>query len=80
MGFDTTMRRGSRGRPLSLRDRLRNRRIAWRRAPDERPFAVFKRMFDASHVLVTTAPRFYAKMVFACLCFDLCQRGTFGGV
>lgn len=77
-GYDATMRRGVRGRPLGIRDRLRNRRIARRRAPGERPFAVLKRVFNAGHVLVTTVPRVHVKMVFACLCFNLLQMETLG--
>ncbi len=77
-GYDATMRRGVRGRPLGIRDRLRNGRIARRRAPGERPFAVLKRVFDAGHVLVTTLPRVHVKMVFACLCFNLLQMETLG--
>ena len=75
-GFDATMRRGVRGRPLGIRDRLRNRRINRRRAPVERPFAVIKRVFGAGHVLVTTVARVHVKMVFACLCFNLIQLST----
>jgi IS5 family transposase len=75
-GFDATMRRGVRGHPLGIRDRLRNRRINRKRAPGERPFAVIKRVFHAGHVLVTTVPRVRVKMVFACLCFNLVQLGT----
>ena len=75
-GFDATMRRGVRGHPLSIRDRLRNRRINRRRAPGERPFAVLKRVFNAGHVLVTTVARVRVKIVFACLCFNLVQLGT----
>ena len=75
-GYDATMRRGVRGRPLGIRDRLRNRRINRKRAPVERTFAVIKRVFHAGHVLVTTVPRVHVKMVFACLCFNLLQLGT----
>jgi len=74
-GWDATMRRGVRGRPLGIRDRLRN--IA--RAPGERPFAVIKRVFNAGHVLVTTVPRVRVKIMFACLCFNLVQLGTLAG-
>lgn len=77
-GYDATMKRASRGHPLAIRDRLRNRRIARRRAPGERPFAVLKRVFDAGHVLVTTVERVRVKMVFACLCFNLLQMATLG--
>ena len=75
-GYDATMRRGVRGRPLGIRDRLRNRRINRKRAPGERPFAVIKRVFNAGHVLVTTVPRVHVKMVFACFCFSLVQLAT----
>ena len=75
-GYDATMRRGVRGHPLGIRDRLRNRRINRKRAPGERPFAVLKRVFNAGHVLVTTVPRVHVKMIFACLCFNLVQLAT----
>jgi IS5 family transposase len=75
-GYSAAMRRGVRGRPLGIRDRLRNRRINRKRAPVERTFAVIKRVFNAGHVLVTTVPRVHVKMVFACLCFNLLQLGT----
>jgi len=75
-GYDATMKRATRGHPLGIRDRLRNRRINRKRAPVERTFAVIKRVFNAGHVLVTTAPRVHVKMVFACLCFNLLQLGT----
>jgi IS5 family transposase len=75
-GYSAAMRRGVRGRPLGIRDRLRNRRINRKRAPGERPFALIKRVFHAGHVLVTTVPRVRVKMVFACFCFNLVQLGT----
>jgi len=75
-GYSATMRRGVRGRPLGIRDKLRNRRINRKRAPGERPFAVIKRVFGSGHVLVTTLPRVHVKMVFACFCFNLVQLGT----
>jgi len=43
--YDATTKQASRGHPLTIRDRLRNRRINRRRAPGERPFAVLKRVF-----------------------------------
>jgi IS5 family transposase len=77
-GWDATMRRGARGHPLSVWDRLRNRRISRKRCPGERPFAVIKRVFGAGHVLVTTLPRVRVKLVFACLGFNLLQLGRLG--
>ena len=78
-GYDATMRRGVRGHPLGIRDKLRNGRINRVRAPGERPFAVLKRVFGAGHVLVTTVPRVHVKMIFAYLCFNLVQLGTLAG-
>jgi len=75
-GFSAAMRRAVRGRPLGIRDRLRNRRINRKRAPGERPFAVIKWVFGSGHVVVTTVKRVHVKMVFACLCFNLVQLGT----
>jgi len=75
-GYDATMKRGTRGHPLGIQDRLRNRRINRKRAPGERPFALIKRVFNSGHVLVTTVPRVHVKMIFACLCFNLVQLGT----
>ena len=78
-GYDATMQRAVRGRPLGIRNMLRNRRINRKRAPRERPFAVIKRVFGAGHVLVTSLARVRVKMVFACLCFNLVQLNTLGG-
>ena len=77
-GWDATMKRASRGHPLSIWDRLRNRRISKKRCPGERPFAVIKRVFGSGHVLVTSLPRVRVKLVFACLCFNLVQLGRLG--
>ncbi len=79
-GWDATMKRASRGHPLSIWDKLRNRRISRKRCQGERPFAVIKRVFGSGHVLVTTLERVRVKLVFACLCFNLVQLGRLGGV
>jgi IS5 family transposase len=73
------MRRGARDHPLSIWDRLRNKRINRKRAPGERPFAVIKRVFGGGHLLVTSLPRVRVKLVFSCFCFNLVQLGRLGG-
>jgi len=78
-GWDATMKRATRGHPLSIWDKLRNKRINRKRSPGERPFAVIKRVFGSGHVLVTSLPRVRVKLVFACLCFNLVQLGRLGG-
>jgi len=78
-GYDATMKRATRGHPLNIRDKLRNKRINKKRSPGERPFAVIKRFFNAGHMLVTTLARVHVKMIFTCLCFNLLQLNTLGG-
>jgi len=77
-GWDASMRRGARGHPLCIWDRLRNRRISRKRCPGERPFAVIKRVFGSGHVLATSLPRVRVRMVFACMCFNMVQLGRLG--
>ena len=68
-GFDATMKRATPGHPLTIRDKLRNRRISRKRAPVERIFAVIKNVFKAGHVRVTTLARVNIKMMFAAIAF-----------
>ena len=75
-GFDATMKRATPGRKLTIRDKLRNKRISKKRAPGERPFAVIKNIFKAGHVLVTTLARVNIKMIFAAIAFNLYQLLT----
>lgn len=78
LGWDATMRRGVRGHPLGIWDRLRNNRIGSRRRPVERVFAVVKRVFNRGRVLVTRVERVRVKMMFSCLCFNLVRLGLLG--
>jgi IS5 family transposase len=55
---------------------LRNRRIAKKRAPAERQYAVIKRVFKAGHVLVTTVERVGIKMLFTAFGYKLYQLHT----
>jgi IS5 family transposase len=75
-GYSATMRRGARDHPISIRDAFRNRRISKKRAPAERHYAVIKRLFHATHVLVTTVTRVNVKMIFIALGFNLYQLYT----
>jgi IS5 family transposase len=79
-GWDATMRRGVRGHPLGVWDRLRNSRIGSKRRPVERVFAVLKRVFWSGHVFVTNVLRVRVKMVFSCFCFNLVRLGSLGVV
>ena len=75
-GFDAAMKKGARGHPIGIRDKLRNKRISKKRAPVERPYAIIKNVFGSGHVRVTTVPRVGVKMMFASFCFNLFQLRT----
>jgi len=62
--------------PLSIMDKLRNIRISKKRAPGERQYAVIRRVFNASHVMVTTVRRVNVKMIFTAFGFNLYQLCT----
>ena len=75
-GYDAAMKKGARGHPISIHDKLRNKRISRKRAPVERPYAVIKNVFGSGHVRVTTVPRVGVKMMFTSFCFNLYQLRT----
>lgn len=75
-GISVTMYRATRSHPLCNWDRMRNLQISRIRAPGERPFAVIKTVFKATHVLVTTVERVNVKMVFTAIAFNLYQLRT----
>ena len=75
-GYAATMKRAARDHPLSIWDQLRNQRIAKKRAPAERQYAVIKRVFKAGHVLVTTVERVKIKMLITAFCYNLYQVFT----
>jgi len=75
-GYSATMKRGVRGHPISIRDKLRNMRISRKRSMGERPYAVIKTVFHAGAVKVTTILRVRVKNMFAALCYNLYQLIT----
>lgn len=75
-GYNATMKKGARGHPIEIRDKLRNKRISRKRAPGERPYAVIKNVFKSGHVRVTTVGRVCVKMLFASFGFNLYQLRT----
>ena len=62
-----SMKRGN----LSIKDKLRNKRIARKRAPGERPFSVVKRTFHGERTQVKTRERVEIKEMFKCFAYDL---------
>ncbi|MEG3224829.1 MAG: hypothetical protein BME94_04685 [Methanobacteriales archaeon Met13] len=75
-GFNATMNRAVRDHPLTIHDKRRNQRIAKKRAPGERPYAVIKTIFNAGHSLLTMVKRVNVKNMFSCFSFDLFQLRT----
>lgn len=76
---DAGMRGGVRGHPLGSRDRLRNKRIAQKRSPGDRPPEVIRGPFRSGHVRVTTVAWTGVRMLFACSGFNVYQPRTLGG-
>jgi len=77
-GYNATMKRGARGHPVGIKDKLRNRRISKKRAKGERPFAVIKNVFNAGKVKVTTLERAKVKCMFSAFCYNLYQLRSVG--
>lgn len=61
-----TMKRGK----LSVRDRLRNKRITRKRCRGEHPFGMIVRSFKAGHTRLTTMPRVYVQQAFVCIAYN----------
>lgn len=68
---DATMAKGARGRKLSIREELRNKRIGKKRNQVERPYGFMKCVMNAGHVLVTTVDRVRVKVNMACLAYNV---------
>lgn len=75
-GYSATMKRGARGHPIGIRDKLRNFRISKKRAKGERLYAVIKNVFHAGLVKVTTIQRVRVKNMIAAFCYNMYQMGT----
>ena len=70
-GYDASMKKATRGHPLSIFDQLRNKRISRKRSPVERCFSVMKIVFKSGHVMVTTVERAAVKMTFNAIGYNL---------
>ncbi len=74
--IDKTMKRATRGHPLSKTEIEKNRNISKIRAPGERPFAVIKKVFNGTKTRVKTLVRVSIKEMFKCFAFNLYQLVT----
>lgn len=70
---DATMERAVRGRKLTIREILRNKRITKIRSAGERPFAVIKNVLDGGHTLYTELHRVFTQQFMNCFIYNLLQ-------
>lgn len=70
---NATMKRAVRGRKLTIREILRNKRITKIRSVGERPFAVLKNVLDGGHTLYTELHRVFTQQFMNCFVFNLLQ-------
>ncbi len=64
---DGTMKKGN----LTIREKLRNKRIAKKRAEGEHPYATIQRGFHGGRTKLTTIPRVFVQQVFVCMAYNL---------
>ena len=72
-----TMRKAYRGKPLTCKDKLWNKRVAKKRAPGERPFAVIKNVFHRGHTLIKTLPRIIVQQTFNAFSYNVYNLYTY---
>ena len=65
------MDRTVRNHKLSIESARRNRRIYRRRSLVEHPYAVIRRVYHFSHVMVTLERRVRVKLMFACFGYNV---------
>ena len=70
-GMDGTMDRAVRNHKLSIESVRRNLRISRKRSLVEYPYAIIKRVFHFSHILVTMIRRVRVKFMFACFGYNV---------
>ncbi|HLD79989.1 MAG TPA: IS5 family transposase [Candidatus Nanoarchaeia archaeon] len=64
---DATMKKGK----LSVIEKLRNKRIAKKRAEGEHPFGTMERKFKAGRTKLTTLPRVYIQQMFVSIVYNV---------
>lgn len=74
---DKTMRKAYRGKPLTKKDKLWNKRISKKRALGERPFAVIKNVFDRGHTLLKNLSRVAVQQTFNAFAFNVYNLYTY---
>ena len=62
-----SMKRGK----LSIRDKLRNKRISRKRSQGEHPYATISRSFGGGHTKLTTVARVFVQQMFVCIAYNI---------
>jgi transposase, IS5 family len=70
-GYDATMRKATRGHPLSYEDEMRNKRFSSKRSPVGPYFAFTMKICKAGHVAITTIDRVQVKVIITGIGFNL---------
>ena len=70
-GIDGTMDRSVRNHKLSIESVRRNLRISRKRSLVEYLYAIMKKMFHFSHVMVILIRKVMAKFMFACFAYNV---------
>lgn len=73
---DCTMRKAYRNTPLTKTDKSWNKRIAKKRSPGERPFAVLKKVFDRGHTLLKNIQRVIVQQVLNAFSYNIYNLHT----
>ena len=63
---DATMKKGN----LTIKQKLRNKRIAKKRAEGEHPYGTVQRSFHGGTTKLTTIPRVFVQQVFVCMAYN----------
>lgn len=64
---DATMKKGN----ITIREKLRNKRIAKKRAEGEHPYGTIQRSFHGGKTKLTTIPRVFVQQVFVCMAYNV---------
>ncbi len=64
---DATMKLGK----LSVKQKLRNKRIAKKRSEGEHPYGTIHRSFNGGRTKLTTIPRVFVQQVFVCMAYNI---------
>jgi IS5 family transposase len=77
---DKTMRKAYRGKPLTKKDKLWNKRVSKKRARGERPFAVIKNVFDRGHTILKNIQRVTVQQTFNAFAYNVYNLATYARV